>query len=161
MKRASNILNHDLFNVYQKEIKRIEEGDREFCSHDLTHSLDVARIGMILNLEEGLAIPKEMIYAAALLHDIGRHMEYREGIPHEQASAVLAPRILKDSGFEEPEVRLIVQAIASHRSAHIAKAPNLSGIIYRADKLSRPCFSCEAEKECDWNSKKKNLQIQY
>ncbi len=161
MERASNILNHDLFNVYQKEIKRIEDDDRAFCCHDLTHCLDVARIGMILNLEEGLTIPKEMIYAAALLHDIGKHMEYREGIPHEQASAVLAPRILKDSGFDEPEVRLIVQAIASHRSAHIATAPNLSGILYRADKLSRPCHSCNASQECDWNSTKKNLQIQY
>ncbi len=161
MEKVDKILNHDLFNVYLKEIQRIEAGNREFCGHDLTHFLDVARIAMILNLEEDLSIPKDLIYAAGLLHDIGRHMEYKEGIPHEQASAVLAPRILRDCGFEEPQVRLIVQAIAEHRSKHIAGAPTLSGIIYRADKLSRPCYSCEAEAGCDWSKNKKNIHLQY
>lgn len=161
MERANKILNHDLFNVYLGEIRRIEEKEREFCGHDLTHCLDVARIAMILNLEENLLLEKELIYATALLHDIGRHMEYREQIPHEQAGAVLASGILRDCGFSEGEVRLMVQAIAGHRSKHLADAPTLSGIIYRADKLSRPCFACGAEEKCDWSNRKKNREIRY
>lgn len=161
MEKINKILNHDLFNVYLSEISRMEENEREFCRHDLTHFLDVARIAMILNLEEGLANAKELIYAAALLHDIGKHMEYKEQIPHEQASAVLAPRILRECGFEEPEVRLIVQAIAGHRADHLADAPTLSGLIYRADKLSRPCYGCRASERCDWSEEKKNLALKY
>lgn len=161
MERADKILKHDLFNIYMGEIRRIEENEREFCGHALSHSLDVARIAMILNLEDGLSLPKELIYAAALLHDIGRHMEYREQIPHEQAGAVLASGILRDCGFEEAEIRLVVQAIAGHRSKHLADAPTLSGIIYRADKLSRPCFSCQAKKKCEWSDHKKNHVLCY
>ena len=40
----------------------------------MAHFLDVARIGTIIALEEGLKLDWEWIYAAALLHDceIGR-----------------------------------------------------------------------------------------
>ncbi|MDR2888657.1 MAG: HD domain-containing protein [Lachnospiraceae bacterium] len=161
MEKINRILEHDLFNVYLSEISRIEEKEREFCHHDLIHFLDVARIAMILNLEEGIYVDKVLVYAAALLHDIGKHMEYKQQIPHEQASAILAPRILRDCGFEEPEVRLIVQAVAGHRSVHLAEAPTLSGIIYRADKLSRPCFSCAAADQCNWSDEKKNHALKY
>ena len=48
------------------------EHDREFCCHQITHLLDVARIAYIKNLEAGLGIDKELIYTAAILHDIGK-----------------------------------------------------------------------------------------
>ena len=35
------------------------------------------------------------------------------------------------------------------------------GLLYRADKDSRPCFSCEAEADCNWKGSKKNLKILY
>ena len=47
------------------------------------HFLDVARLMMILNVKEDLKISDDMIYATALLHDIGRHIQYRQGIGHE------------------------------------------------------------------------------
>ena len=40
------------------------------------HLLDVARLAWIFNLEANQEISKERIYAAALLHDIGRHIQY-------------------------------------------------------------------------------------
>ncbi len=55
-----------------------EEG-RRFCHHDMGHFLDVARLAMIFNLQQGLSVSKEMIYAAALLHDIGRWNSMRTG----------------------------------------------------------------------------------
>lgn len=51
--------------------------------HGMVHFLDVARIGTIIALEEGLKIDREWIYAAALLHDCGKHEQYEIGIPHE------------------------------------------------------------------------------
>ena len=65
MDRIDKILKHNLF---LENLQKIEaaEADRCFCRHDMAHFLDVARIGMIINLEESLEIPGELIYGAAL-----------------------------------------------------------------------------------------------
>lgn len=158
MDRINKILNHDLFieNVKKNEMA---EAERRFCHHDMVHFMDVARIGWIINLEEGYGIDKEWIYAAALLHDIGRHDQYADGTPHEQASARRAPQILEECGFDDKETCVIVSAIASHRDKEVAQEASLRGVLYRADKLSRPCFACKAETDCNWKGDKKNLQM--
>ena len=74
MERVNAICRHDLWRDSVREIARLER-DRQFCRHDLVHFLDVARLAYIENLERGLGIDKELIYAAALLHDIGRHLQ--------------------------------------------------------------------------------------
>lgn len=160
MERIDKILNHDLFITQLRKNEEAEK-NRAFCRHDMGHFLDVARIAMILNLREHLEIGEEMIYAAALLHDIGRHLQYEKGIPHEQASAEIAPQILRDCGFNEKETDVIVTAIRLHRTKEIACEPSLSGILYRADKAGRACFACKMEKECDWKADKKNLTIKW
>lgn len=158
MERVNRILQQE---IYKQHIKKNEEAeaDRRFCRHNMGHFLDVARIAMILNEQEKLDIPKELIYAAALLHDIGRHVQYRDGTLHEKAGAELAPAILEACGFAPWEQEMIVRAIAMHRTEEAAGEPSLSGILYRADKLSRPCFACEAEMDCHWKNHKKNLEI--
>lgn len=160
MERIDRIVRHEGFLEHLR-LNGEAEADRRFCGHDLAHFLDVARIGRILNLEEGLGIEDEMIYAAALLHDIGKHMQYRGGIPHEQASARIALAILADCGFGEEETAVIVDAIARHRDAAVAGERNLRGALYRADKASRPCFGCEARGECNWGEGKMNLGVRY
>ena len=121
----------------------------------------MARIAMQLNLEEDLGVSKELIYVTALLHDIGRHVQYADGTPHEQAGALLAMEILEDGDFSAAEAAEILYAIANHRNKHIAGQGDLAALIYRADKLSRPCFGCKMEKECDWSKSKKNLYLEY
>lgn len=160
MKRVNKILNHDLFKQYLEKNKMAEE-DRYFCHHDMGHFLDVARLAMIFNLQQELAIPEGLIYGAALLHDIGRWKQYEDGTPHEKASAMLAPEILSDCGFTEEESEQILSAISNHRNAEVKEEQTLDGILYRADKMSRCCFCCEAEKECDWKGDKKNLMLKY
>lgn len=160
MDRIDRILKHNLFNVCLNKNKAAEK-DRIFCRHDMTHFLDVARIGRIINAEEGLGVEVDLIYAAALLHDIGKHMQYSEGIPHELASAQLAPGILSDCGFDKKETDVIIDAIRGHRDENSADEKNLKGILYRADKLSRACFCCPAEGGCDWKDGKKNLRLRY
>lgn len=141
------------------EIIRVLEQDRIFCRHDTTHFLDVARIAYIENLENGLGLAKEEIYAAALLHDIGRHLQYTKGIPHEQASAMEAEGILKDCGFAKEERERILGAILQHRAQETGTADGLAGLIYRADKTSRACLFCAACQECNWSAEKKNLTL--
>ncbi len=160
MERLDRILRHPL---YQKYVMANEEAevDRPFCHHDMGHFLDVARIGRILNLEEGLGLNVELLYAAALLHDIGRHVQYADGTPHEIASARLAPQILEDCGFALEERELILEAILSHRDKSVAEEKSLRGLLYRADKASRPCFACKMEGTCNWKNGKKNLTLRY
>lgn len=158
MERVNKICSHALWRSYVITIQELEK-ERIFCKHDTIHFLDVARLAYIEDLERNLGISKEWIYAAAMLHDIGRHLEYLEGIPHHTASAMLAGDILKDCGFNEQEQVEILSAILLHRTAETAKKDNLAGLIYRADKKSRPCLFCKAEKVCNWSNQKKNHSI--
>lgn len=160
MERIDKILKHDLFLYHLRE-NEAAEVQRRFCRHNMVHFLDVARIAMIINLEENLGLDREWIYAAALLHDMGKHIQYKDGTPHEEASAKIAPQILMDCGFDEKETGVIIGAILSHRDASVTEEKNLKGVLYRADKASRACFACEAEADCNWKEGKKNLQIKY
>lgn len=156
MKRVNAIWQNER---YQRSLKKIEawEKEREFCRHTPEHFLDVARLAWILVLEAGIQAEKEIIYAAGLLHDIGRFRQYEEGIPHEQASAELAEEILGDCGFSEGECSQVLELIRGHRTQQ--EPGGLPELFYRADKLSRNCFSCPAEKKCDWPETKKNKEI--
>lgn len=151
------IWEHPLFQESLCTIERLER-ERIFCGHDRTHLFDVARIAYIENLESGAHVPKHLIYAAALLHDIGRHLQYTEGIPHHEASAQLAETILPECGFSPEDTQEILGAILSHRDRTMRTGSGLSGLIYRADKLSRCCFACPAEPECNWEPEKKNMK---
>lgn len=157
MNRVQKILKHEDYIEYCKKIAKWEE-TRKFCGHDMVHFLDVARIAMLLNLEENEEpIPKDIIYGTALCHDIGRFVEYEDGEDHAIASARLAPAILKDCGYKKKEIVLMTEAIANHRNKDIKDGSDLKGLLYRADKLSRPCYGCLMEPECNWKKKKKNL----
>lgn len=160
MDRVDLILENSKYQEYIDKIKQAEE-KRIFCLHNMNHFLDVARIAYIMSLEEELQISKELIYATALLHDIGRFVQYEDGTPHEEASALLAPAILREAGFTKAEQDEILRAIREHRNREIAEEKNLAGIIYRADKASRACFACEAERQCDWKKSKKNMRVNY
>lgn len=158
MERVNRILTCSLYQEYLRK-NNLAEAKRRFCHHNMGHFLDVARIACILNVQEAYGQKKELIYAAALLHDIGRWRQYEDGTPHEEASAYLAPEILHESGFEDEERDIILEAVKNHRNAAVKEEKSLSGLLYRADKYSRPCFACEAEKECDWKKGKKNLTL--
>ena len=160
MERIDRILRNPVFQEHVAKNQAAEAG-RCFCRHDMEHFLAVARIGLILNLEENLGISKELIYAAALLHDLGRHRQYLEGIPHEAAGGEIAPIILQECGFASWERSLIVDAIMRHRDSESSERADLGGLLYRADKLSRPCFCCGVSGECNWKQEKKNLSIRY
>lgn len=158
MERIDKILNHHLFKNQLELIEELEK-NRSFCRHNLSHLLDVARIAMLLNLDENLNVEKELIYGAALLHDIGRHAEYEKGTPHEQAGVQIASKILVECGFEDKETSVILKAIAMHRDKDAVKEDSLMGILKRADQISRPCFACKEKKACYWEEDRKNKSI--
>ena len=94
MERVHSIQNHPLFQKQFHLLQKAEE-ERFFCRHTMEHFLDVARLMYIYNLEEGAGLDKELIYAAALLHDIGRYEQISQGTPHHISGARIAGEILK------------------------------------------------------------------
>lgn len=159
MERVNRILRHPMWKGALAQIEELEK-ERPFCGHGADHLLHVARLAYIENLEQDRRISKELIYGAALLHDIGRGLQYTDGIPHEEAGYAMAPQILADCGFGGQEKDDILEAIRCHRDKGVAKEPSLRGLIYRADKKSRNCFACAAEAQCDWKKEKKNWGIE-
>mgnify|MGYP002410262204 CR=1 FL=1 len=136
------------------------EQKRQFCRHDLAHALNVARIAYSLWLEAGgNPVAKDIVYSAALLHDIGRWLEYADDsgeTDHAVESAKLAHGILLEVGYHPDVAAEIEKAIANHRNAD---TQGLSQVLYKADKLSRECFFCPALQEC--HRKEKNTDILY
>ena len=156
MDRVNAILRHPSFTAALERIAELEK-DRLFCKHGMDHLLDVARLAYIFCFESGQKTDREALYAAALLHDIGRWRQYEDGTPHEQESARTAAIVLPECGFSKSEISLILDAILSHRT-HSGEKTGFAGYIYRADKLSRRCFECAARRDCDWEMKNTCLE---
>ncbi|PWJ52198.1 HD domain-containing protein [Faecalicatena contorta] len=160
MEALEKIRQHPLYVVNYKKLEDAEV-KRKFCRHQMTHLLDVARIAYIRNLEADMGLKKEVIYAASLLHDIGKFRQYEDGTPHEMAGREIAEIILNDIGmFSQEEKEVILQAILEHRRL-VPDMTVLGRLLYESDKLSRACYSCPAEAECSWSSEKKNTTIEY
>ncbi len=158
MPEVESVCSHPLFRECYARIEESEK-NREFCRHQMPHLLDVARIAYILVLERGLPFRKEVVYAAALLHDIGKAAQYEDGEPHEVAGARIARKILLDvEGFDAREKTMIVAAVAQHRYWSDDSTP-LGRLLYEADKTSRICFVCDAQDECDWPDGRRGVGV--
>ena len=147
--------------LYRQELRKLEalEKDRIFCKHGIEHSLDTARIAMILCRENGIEINPDIIYTSALLHDIGRSREYTEKIPHHSGGLSIAERILDDTDCPEDIKKSVISLIANHRNPdNPPDSPEY--FFYVADKKSRLCFVCPARTECYWSDEKKNMKIE-
>ena len=161
MDRVNAVREHPVYRKYYGRLEKLEE-DRIFCRHQMPHLLDVARIAWIRNLEEGLGFSKDVVYAAAILHDIGKSLQYEEKIPHEIAGVEIAEQILaglpQEFSFSDAEKKQILTAIKGHRWLREDAEP-LERLLYESDKASRMCFACPAEAQCDWSKEKKNMEI--
>lgn len=112
--------------------------------------------------DEVIEFDREVIYATALLHDIGKDEQYESGISHDVASERVADAILSgmsdDVAFAPADAAAIKTAILGHRKLRVNSQP-LERLLYAADKASRACFACPARNACNWSDDKKNLSI--
>ncbi|HIZ74847.1 MAG TPA: HD domain-containing protein [Candidatus Mediterraneibacter stercoravium] len=161
MDRVNAIWKHPLYQKYYARIEELEQ-NRVFCRHQMPHLLDVARIAYIRNLEDDMGFAKDVVYAAAVLHDIGKALQYEARIPHELAGVDIAEQILADlpaeAAYTTDEKRMILTAVKGHRRLREDPEP-LEKLLYESDKASRMCFACPAEAQCDWSREKKNMEI--
>lgn len=156
--RTNRMLSHPLFLEKMEQLEQLEQ-NRQFCRHGWEHCMDVARGMALLNEERKLGFSKDLLYSLALVHDLGRVEEYRQGIPHEQAGAVLAEQILSDCGYEAEELQKASKAVSGHRTTH-TEEELLTALLKEADKRTRLCFRCKAREQCKWPGEKMNLFIE-
>ncbi len=166
MERIEKILSDPIYQEYCAQNTKWEQ-TRVFCKHDMEHFWQTARVAYILYLEskdDDLSLPhldniKELLYAAALLHDIGRFKEYEyPTLDHAAESAVLARPLLLAAGFPAGEINLILEAIKNHREQGHA---GLSRLLYQADKESRPCSTCPVLDRCKKFDREKRPEVRY
>ncbi len=148
MESVQRILDHPQFKKYM-ELNSQAEKDRKFCRHDIQHSLDVARVAYIIALENKYNLDKEIIYIAALLHDIAKWKQYSQKADHATEGAVLAREILVDLNLSKDDAAMILDAIANHRKKEGHSTP-LSKVLYAGDKSCRQCVNCSMVEECNW-----------
>lgn len=156
MQRIQAILSHPLFRESLHKIQELER-ERIYCKHGLPHLLDVARIASLMAVDRQLDLPRDVIYAAALLHDIGRLQQYLTGEDHAAAGMRTAQEILRDTAFSASEQQAILQAVSKHRRGDTAQM--LGRILCEADDASRMCFACAAQDTCYWPEHRKNNTI--
>lgn len=178
--RAEAIFNTKEYSILFEKLQELEK-DRAFCNHTLEHFLDVARLMYIKFLEDSskedkgsyendidawaFELPagevKDLIYATALMHDIGRVDQIENGISHEEASCIHCDEILLKCGYNQLEIKRVKAAIGSHRNKTGEISGYFSRLLYWADKKSRNCFNCKEINECNWNRDKMNSKIDY
>lgn len=146
---------------YQKLVSLLSalEKERVFCRHDMEHFLNVARICCLICEKKKISFNPDIIYSAALLHDIGRTVEYTGGESHHIAGKSISERILKKTGCSEEFRQTVIELIVDHRK-YDTEDLSLKSIFSLADKKSRLCFMCEARSECYWPDEKKNMNIE-
>lgn len=165
-------MNHPRFNACLSRNEELE-ASRRFCRHDMAHLLDVARIAYILALEapeaydafaRSLGHPgrgpaaKETLYAAALLHDMGKWKQYEDGEDHAEVGARLCLGVLAECGFSEAETAVIAEAIVNHRKKGKNRSDSFLGaILAQADVHSRLCCRCGGKSDCRWRMKQERL----
>lgn len=111
-------------------------GIKEGGSHGPDHSERV--YSMALAIGRKLKARLDILAAAALLHDIGRHQETesRGDICHALKSAEMAAPILEQLGFAAADIEAIQHCIRSHRFRGKEKPQSLEAqILFDADKL--------------------------
>ncbi|MBQ6128187.1 MAG: HD domain-containing protein [Lachnospiraceae bacterium] len=160
LKLANDILSNDKFKSIVAHIEELES-DRIFCHHDMGHFLDVARIAVLMAEEEKITVRRDIVYAAALLHDIGRAIQYESGQAHEIAGVAIAQDILEECGCAKDDITLIVEAIRQHGNEAIKDNNDFSGLLYRADKASRKCYMCNAADRCHKAPEKRVSTVVY
>lgn len=169
MPRVNRILQHRNYEEFTEKNKQAE-AKRVYCRHGSDHGLAVARIAYLyllekyiedrdsfpengannasVRLEESYGVGKESIYAAGILHDIGRWVEYENQEDHALAGARLARPILRDCGFTEGEMEKIVLGISEHRLPPDQTSSILGQALALADDWARDCQSCPSKATC-------------
>lgn len=135
MDTVTQVLEHPQYKACCETITDYE-ADRTYCRHDMEHFLRVGQIAILLAKENGLSIDAEEIMLAALFHDLGRALQYQNGISHAESSAILAEEVLLSIGYDPAKTDRICAAVNA-----IAKG-RMSRFVMPSVAAKRPWKTC-------------------
>ncbi len=120
--------------------KRIMEFVKETLKnekvHGFDHTLRVYKLALKIASNYGKEVDLRVLRLAALLHDVGRPYELKEGRHHALISAEIARKILKEYGFDNDFIEKVVHAILAHSfSLRVTPRSLEAKILSDADKL--------------------------
>lgn len=101
-----------------------------------SHFERVYQLSLQIAGEEKLSVDREILYAAALLHDIGALPPYRaKGIDHAERSAQVLEEILVPMGFPLKKIGPVREAVLGHMFS--AEPPDFAeaAVLHDADTL--------------------------
>ena len=103
-------------------------------AHTIDHTKRVYALCMKIGKEVGADL--KVLGAAALLHDIGRPKESESGISHSILSGEMSQDILRKTGYDDEEVKKVVDVIRTHRFSEGLEPNSLEGrVLSDVDKL--------------------------
>jgi uncharacterized protein len=124
----------------EAKVPTIEQARQWYESKDPVHGFEhVMRVMRNARwLAEQLGADRELVEAAALLHDAqGAHPEHSQSRKsHEQASAAFARQVLQAEGWPAERIKAVCHCIEAHRFRSKVKPQTLEAqILFDADKL--------------------------
>ncbi len=119
-----------------EELEIVESIVRSLMGGDEAHGWPhIVRVGLLAErISRGLRVDKKVLYAAIMLHDIGRSLP-GDG-HHAVKSAAFAEKLLRGLGFRHGEVEAVKHAILAHSYSLGVKPETLEAMVLSdADKL--------------------------
>jgi len=89
-----------------------KQDGRMFPEHDLNHALRVKNLCLWIARKENLHLNKEILIAAALLHDVGYILD--DSLKHVESSMLLAKSLLPKVKFDRNKIPTVVVCIKNH-----------------------------------------------
>lgn len=125
-KELKEYIENEIFPQYEKNDK----------AHGIIHIKEVIRRAFELNNSLNLNLDKDMIYAIAGCHDLGKYID------HENHEKIAADKFIKDENmkkfFNDEQRQIIKEAIEDHRSSLKDTPRSIYGkLISSADRNSR------------------------
>jgi uncharacterized protein len=101
-----------------------------------THSERDYRLALSIAEKEKLPVDKDVLFAAAFIHDIGAIGEYqKEGVDHSVRSVELAGPILTEMGFPAGKIAAVNDAILTHMFDKVPGTSAAAVALHDADTI--------------------------
>lgn len=127
----NRVLNKEICLLAEEYMKKHMKLD---SSHDINHVYRV--LYMAMDIVQTEIADAEIVYLAAVLHDIGRRYEAEQNKSHAAIGADMAYEFLVNSKYDRKRAMWISDCIRSHRQSDKVEPATIEGkILFDADKL--------------------------
>jgi uncharacterized protein len=101
-----------------------------------THSERDYQLAVEIAEREGLKIDRDILFAAAFVHDVGAIGDFqKDGVDHAVRSVELARAILRDAGFPVEKIPAVQEAILGHMHDKTPGKSNEAIVLHDADTV--------------------------